>query len=96
MNVREKSPMTAIVVGIIFFVMGISLYKPLREQDLNRSATTTATIVDVSAEVSPKEKDTRRVYYPIIEYTVNGQKYEKKIFNNIIVPYQHSMHGTKR
>lgn len=70
----------SILVGIVCVVIGIFILVSYFKAQKTQTAETTATIIRVDSEV---ERDTdgfdSRYYYPVIEYTVDGQKYETRL-----------------
>lgn len=69
-----------IVVGIICVVIGIFILISFFKAQKTQTAETIATIIRVDSEL---ETDTdgfdTRYYYPVVEYTVNNQKYEIRL-----------------
>ena len=61
-----------LIIGVIFLGVGGFLY--FKNQNLIKNCTveTEATVVDMKQELSTDSDTTLYMYYPIIEYTVNG------------------------
>lgn len=70
----------SIIIGIACVVIGIFILVSYFNAQKTQTAETTATIIRIDSEV---ETDTdgfdTRWYYPVIEYTVNNQKYETRL-----------------
>ena len=69
-----------ILVSIVCIGMGIFILVSYAHAQKTQTAQTTATIIRVDSEVETDSDgfDTRR-YYPVVEYTVSGQRYEKRL-----------------
>lgn len=70
----------SLLIGIACIVIGIVILISFFKAQKTQTGETTATIIRVDSEV---ETDTdgfdTRYYYPVIEYTVDGQKYETRL-----------------
>lgn len=70
----------ALLVGIVCIGIGAFMLVSYFKAQSTQTAETTATIVRIDSEV---ETDTdgfdTRWYYPVVEYTVNNQKYETRL-----------------
>ena len=70
----------SILIGIACVVIGIFILISYSKAQKTQTAETTATIIRIDSEV---ETDTdgfdTRYYYPVIEYTVDNQKYETRL-----------------
>lgn len=69
-----------ILVSIVCVGMGIFILVSYAHAQKTQTAQTTATVVRVDSEMETDSDgyDTR-MYYPVVEYTVNGQRYEERI-----------------
>lgn len=69
-----------ILVSFVCFGMGIFILVSYVHAQKTQTAHMTAAIVRVDSEVETDSDgyDTR-MYYPVVEYTVNGQSYEKRL-----------------
>lgn len=72
-----------IIIGIACVVIGVFILISYSRAQKVQTAETTATIIRVDSEL---ETDTdgfeTRHYYPVIEYTVEGQRYETRLPNS--------------
>ena len=70
----------SMIIGIACVVIGIFILVSYFNAKKVQTAETTATIIRIDSEV---ETDTdgfeTRYYYPVIEYTVDNKKYEKRL-----------------
>lgn len=68
------------LVSIVCVGMGIFILVSYAHAQKTQTAQTTATIIRVDSEVETDSDgfDTR-MYYPVVEYTVSGQRYEKRL-----------------
>ena len=69
-----------ILVSIVCVGMGIFILVSYAHAQKTQTAQTTATVVRVDSEMeTDSDGDYTRMYYPVVEYTVNGQSYEERI-----------------
>lgn len=68
------------LIGIACIIIGIFILVSHFKAQKTQTAETTATIIRVDSEVETDTDgfDTRH-YYPVIEYTVNNQRYETRL-----------------
>lgn len=61
-----------LIIGIVFIIVGVSLY--IRNDRLVKNCTeeVEATVVDMKQELSTDDNGLNYMYYPIIEYVVDG------------------------
>lgn len=69
-----------LIIGIAAVVIGIIILITHFTSQAKQTAETTATVIRIESrmETDTDGEDTR-YYYPIIEYTVNNQKYEQQL-----------------
>ena len=69
-----------LIIGIVAVVIGIIISVTHFTNQAKQTAETTATVIRIESrmETDTDGEDTRW-YYPIIEYTVNNQKYEQQL-----------------
>ena len=69
-----------ILVSIVCFGMGIFILVSYANAQKTQTAQATATVVRVDSQLETDSDgyDTR-MYYPVVEYTVNGQSYEERL-----------------
>ena len=69
-----------ILVSIVCVGMGIFILVSYVHAQKTQTAQTTATIIRVDSEMeTDSDGFNTRMYYPVVEYTVNGQDYEKRL-----------------
>lgn len=68
-----------IILGLILIGVGVFFY--FRSGDLAKKCTekATATVVDMREDFDTTGQEVRYMYYPIVEYEVNGQKITKEL-----------------
>ena len=73
----------SIIVGAICVIIGIFIMVSHFNAQKTQTAETTAKIIRIDSEVETDSDgfDTRW-YYPVIEYTVEGKKYETRLSNS--------------
>ena len=75
MGKKEKLMIT--ICLILFLVVGIMIICGSLSSKINCTETTTATITDVY-KVSNSHRNSLPKYYPILEYEIDGEKYENR------------------
>ena len=70
----------SVLIGIVCIIIGIFILLSYFKAQNTQTAEATATIVRVDSEVQiDTDGFDTRYYYPVVEYTVNGQKYETRL-----------------